>query len=162
MNIVNRIQVVSTAEKPLFKPFYVQDNDSISRWGVHDGNRYDTDDKSKADAETDAKKGFNLTPNFSLNMLLDNTFDARIGDVYPVKIPDPSGRSLITESEVISVTKYPLAPNSVSIVTFNNPRVNFLDNDRKTKNSISSIRKEIQKNSSGISNSWVVGEVVDD
>lgn len=161
MNIVNRIRVVSTAEKPLFKPFFVQDDASIKRWGIKDGERYEADVQNAVDAGKQAKQSYVLEPIVSISVVLNSSVSPRLGEVYPIKIPYLNGTDFVTKSEVVSVTDNPLIDNGISQVTFNNNRKTFLDADRSVKQQLNIIQREVKKNAVIGGTSWVVGEVND-
>lgn len=161
MSIVNRIQVVSSAEKPLFSPFYVQDDASVKRWGIKDGDRYENDIQNAEQAGNQAKQSFVLEPVVSLSLTVDSSLSPRLGDVLPVKIPYSNGEYLLTNSEVISVTDNPLIENGISQVVLNNNRKTFLDTDRSVRQQLQTIKREVKKNATVDMTSWVVGEVVE-
>lgn len=148
--MVNRVQAVSTAETPAFKPFIVQDNDSINKWGVHDGARVESDSINDTNAmKTLASQSFILEPTISITVVSTENDGVAIGEQWHVLLPDSA---LSTAVEVVSVVTMPLATTAVQ-VTLNNNRSNFLDAQR--------VKSEDLKQASGKSSMpmWVIGEV---
>lgn len=150
--MVNRVQAVSTAEKPAFSPFIVQNNDSINKWGVHDGARVESDSITDTNVmKTLASQSFVLEPNISLTLVSTENEEVAIGEQWHVLLPD---RQFSTVVEVVSVVTMPLATTAVQ-VTLNNNRSNFLDAQRAQSKQLEQARRD----SITTTNMWVVGKV---
>lgn len=152
--MVNRVQAVSTAETPAFKPFIVQDNDSINKWGVHDGARVESDSITDTNAmKTLASQSFVLEPTISLTVVSTENYVVAIGEQWHVLLPDSA---ISTVVEVVSVITMPLATTAVQ-VTLNNSRSNFLDAQRAQAKALEEAKKEASSKSS--MTMWIIGEV---
>lgn len=155
VSMVNQVQAVSTAEKPLFSPFLVSNDDSIKQWGVRQGARVESDTISDANQmKTLASQSFVLQPTISLALTSAENQSVKMGEIWAVQILETG---LLTKVEVVSITRTPFSDVTPIQIELNNSRANYLD-AQKAQNKII---KNIKASSGGDSsiNMWVVGNV---
>lgn len=154
VSMVNQVQAVSTAEKPLFSPFLVSNDESIKQWGVRQGVRVESDTISDVDQmKMLASQSFVLQPTISLSLTYSENQSVKMGEIWAVQILE-SG--LLTKVEVVTITRAPFSDITPIQIELNNSRANYLD-AQKAQNKII---KNIKTSSGGDSmNMWVVGNV---
>lgn len=154
--IVNRVQVVSTAETQQFEPFYVTDDDSIKQWGLCDGERVENDkDNDTGSSTATAKRKLVPVPSLSLTVSTQ-TSDVMMGEKWTLVIPE-SG--IKTKVQVVSIVDTPFIPYNTQ-VTLNNTRQNFLDSFNANEQKLSMIQRQNKSNKAGSKlNIWTVGKV---
>ncbi|MCW0952999.1 phage tail protein [Weissella ceti] len=155
-NIVNQVYVISTDDKPKFKPFYVRDNESIKRWGIKEKDRLEVGKDGKESAEKQAKRKLVTQPSVSIDVELTSG----VNDVYPGEewTVVNSQQMLSTPVQIVSIEKAPLVSDAIKI-TLNNKRRNFLDSDKARKRELIELKKETQNTQNNIPNIWVDGFV---
>lgn len=150
-SIVNTVQAVSTAEKPAFKPFIVKNDDSISKWGVKNGARVESDKiTSTATMKNLASQSFVLEPSLSMTVTSAGNEDVALGETWTIQMLE---NGFQTSVEVVSIVKMPFATTAIQI-TLNNTRKNYLDAQKAQSSAVSASKKP------GTStNMWVIGKV---
>lgn len=139
---VNRVRVVSpevsnsSSDNPsyYFNPFYVTDDDSIAKYGLHDGGDV-TDDSltDTAKATTYAKKQL-TNPTLSIDTKQNgnemiNPFEIRRLEIRPA--------GFVTNVEMVDAQYYPLSPTTDTSITFDNSVQTILDYNRNQKRLLS-------------------------
>ena len=151
-SIVNTVQAVSTAEKPAFSPFKVQDADSVAKWGIKEGARVESDSVTSVDAmKSLASQSFVLEPSLAMTVTSAGNEDVALGENWTVQMID---NGFQTSVEVVSIVRAPFATSAVQI-TLNNTRKNYLDAQRVQQSAIDMAKK----NTGTTGNMWVIGKV---
>lgn len=158
LGLVNHVQVVSTATPPLFSPFYVDNQQSIEKWGIREGSeRFETDKLNRDQAAAQAKQKFVLEPSISLSVEIAGGTDIKPGDERVIQnLPG----EIQTTAQVVGIETAPYVANSAKI-TLNSNRKNYLDIDSQRQREILAIKAEMKQNKSTAVKTWVVGSVED-
>ncbi|WP_419154090.1 prophage endopeptidase tail family protein [Weissella viridescens] len=160
----NRVKLKEEKQKdrrqPLFESFFLDDKDSISKWGILQAEKYETPNEDKTKASESARKKLSPEPPTSITLPnLANNIAIKPGETVILQIPDIG---LITEVEAVSVSRTPFKTDGIT-VTLNNRKKNYLDIWRSTNNKL---KQDIStKNQNGSSNNEYrvleVGEISD-
>lgn len=151
-SIVNTVQAVSTAEKPAFTPFKVQNADSVAKWGIKEGARVESDSVTSVDAmKSLASQSFVLEPSLAMTVTSADNEDVALGENWTVQMIE---NGFQTAAEVVSIVKAPFATSAVQI-TLNNTRKNYLDAQRVQQSAVNTAKKNIETTG----NMWVIGKV---
>ena len=152
-SIVNTVQAVSTAEKPAFTPFKVQNADSVAKWGIKEGARVESDKITSTDAMKNlASQSFVLEPSLAMTVTSAGNEDVVLGENWAVQMLD---NGFQTSVEVVSIVRAPFATSAVQI-TLNNTRKNFLDAQKVQQSAVNTAKR----NTGTTGNMWVIGKVV--
>lgn len=158
-SLVNKLYCTSDNGEdgtPAFNPFYVQNNDSIKKYGVYEGNPVSDNRFTNADAMRKYAES-QLQPNPSLSIQVQfnaNNNDIDIGDVRTLIIPE---LSLKTQVKVTQITTYPISDTQQSqaqlentaktILNYNSSLQGFVQQQSKIQSNVSSsITNAIQSN----------------
>lgn len=159
-NLVNKLYCISDNgenNKPAFDPFYVQNDDSINKYGVYEGNPVSDNRFNNADAmKKYAQSQLQPEPNLSIQVQFNphNEENIDIGEIRTLIIPE---LNLTTKVQVTQSTIYPISDNQQSqaqldntaktILDYNNSLHNYVKTQVTTNNSIDvAITDAIQSN----------------
>lgn len=127
-NLVNKLYCVSENgdnNQPAFQPFYVQNDDSINKYGVFEGNpitdnRFNNPDAMRQYAQTQLQP----EPSISIQVQFNGKQDIAIGEIRTLIIPDIDFK---TKVNVTQVTIYPLCDTQNNQAQLDNTAQTILD-----------------------------------
>lgn len=136
--IVNKLRCVSEAEDDegtvYFDPFYVQDDDSINLYGIHDGGDL-SDDRFHSASSMKNYALTQLTPEPSLSIEVTKTGENDF-DIFEIVRLEVRKSNFVVNVEVVSVQYYPFDITQSSSVTLNSNATNILNYQKKAKNNL--------------------------
>lgn len=148
--VVNKLRCVSVEKdnddskgsKYWFEPFYVTDDDSIKRFGVHDGG--DVSDDRYHDVSTMTTYGKSKLvpePSLAIEVTNNDNVEPNIEEIVRLEIR-PFG--YVTTVEVMSYQYYPLDKSQPTQITLNNRTKTILNYQRASQSAFQSALKAQQ------------------
>lgn len=127
-NLVNKLYCISDNgdnNQPAFQPFYVQDDDSINKYGVFEGqpvsdNRFNNADAMKQYAQSQLQP----EPTLNIQIQFNGKQDISAGEIRTLIIPDID---LKTKVRVTQITIYPLSNTQNNQAQLDNTAQTILD-----------------------------------
>lgn len=127
-NLVNKLYCISDNgdnDKPAFSPFYVQDDDSINKYGVFEGQPVSDNRFNNADAMRKyAQSQLQPEPTLSIQVQFNGKQDIGVGEIRTLIIPDIN---LKTQVRVTQTTIYPLSDTQDNQAQLDNTAQTILD-----------------------------------
>lgn len=127
-NLVNKLYCISDNgddDKPAFNPFYVQDDDSINKYGVFEGQPVSDNRFNNADAMRKyAQSQLQPEPTLSIQVQFNGKQDISVGEIRTLIIPDID---LKTQVRVTQTTVYPLSDTQDNQAQLDNTAQTILD-----------------------------------
>lgn len=139
-NLVNKLYCVSDNgddNKPAFQPFYVQDDESIKKYGVYEGSPVSDNRFNNADAMRQYAQS-QLQPNPDLSIQVSfyaGEDDVQLGEVRRLIIPEDD---ISLDVEVSQITLYPISQTQQSQAQLNSTAKTILNYYQSLKNGLSS------------------------
>lgn len=153
-NLVNKLYCIADASdnnKPPFQPFYVQDDDSIKKYGVYEGqpisdNRF----KNTNDMRNYAKTQLQPEPSLSIQVTFNaGEQDIDVGEIRTLLIPE---LNFVTQLKVTQITVYPIADTQQSQAQLDNTAKTILNYNQSLHNSVNSRTNSSNATNTAISN----------
>lgn len=174
--IVNQVMAIGKekdggdSDKPAyyFDPFLVTNQDSVNKWGLHQGEDV-SDDRftDKTAMEKYALSQMTAEPSLSITITSDVNQKPTPGEMMRLEVRP---MSFVTYVEVVGYTWYPLDKTQKNSITLNNSARTILDYQKRNNNSLAKVIKNQKNSIKGVSNatnlankaydSSVYGEVV--
>lgn len=148
--VVNKLRCVSVEKdnddskgsKYWFEPFYVTDDDSIKRFGVHDGGDVSDDRYHDVSAMTTyGKSKLVPEPSLAIEVTNNDNVEPNIEEIVRLEIR-PFG--YVTTVEVMSYQYYPLDKSQPTQITLNNRTKTILNYQRASQSAFQSALKAQQ------------------
>ncbi|WP_080392132.1 phage tail protein [Lactiplantibacillus plantarum] len=148
--VVNKLRCVSVEKdsddskgsKYWFEPFYVTDDDSIKRFGVHDGGDVSDDRYHDVSAMTTyGKSKLVPEPSLAIEVTNNDNVEPNIEEIVRLEIR-PFG--YVTTVEVMSYQYYPLDKSQPTQITLNNRAKTILNYQRASQSAFQSALKAQQ------------------
>ncbi len=148
--VVNKLRCVSVekdsddskSSKYWFEPFYVTDDDSIKRFGVHDGGDVSDDRYHDVSAMTTyGKSKLVPEPSLAIEVTNNDNVEPNIEEIVRLEIR-PFG--YVTTVEVMSYQYYPLDKSQPTQITLNNRTKTILNYQRASQSAFQSALKAQQ------------------
>lgn len=140
-NLVNKLYCISDNSgdensKPAFNPFYVQDDESIKKYGLYEGNPVSDNRFNNADAMRQyALSQLQPEPSLSIQVQFNaNNEDIDTGEIRTLIIPE---LNLTTKVTVTQVTLYPLSDTQQSQAQLDNTAKTILNYNNNLQNALS-------------------------
>ncbi|GAA0812099.1 prophage endopeptidase tail family protein [Ligilactobacillus aviarius] len=140
-NLVNKLYCISDNSgdensKPAFNPFYVQDDESIKKYGLYEGNPVSDNRFNNADAMRQyALSQLQPEPSLSIQVQFNaNNEDIDTGEIRTLIIPE---LNLTTKVTVTQVTLYPLSDTQQSQAQLDNTAKTILNYNNSLQNALS-------------------------
>ncbi|GAA2219564.1 prophage endopeptidase tail family protein [Streptomyces aculeolatus] len=137
-NLVNKLYCISDNSgdensKPAFNPFYVQDDESIKKYGLYEGNPVSDNRFNNADAMRQyALSQLQPEPSLSIQVQFNaNNEDIDTGEIRTLIIPE---LNLTTKVTVTQVTLYPLSDTQQSQAQLDNTAKTILNYNNSLQN----------------------------
>lgn len=127
-NLVNKLYCISDNgdnNQPAFQPFYVQDDDSINKYGVFEGQPVSDNRFNNADAMRQyAQSQLQPEPTLNIQIQFNGKQDISAGEIRTLIIPDID---LKTKVRVTQTTIYPLSSTQNNQAQLDNTAQTILD-----------------------------------
>lgn len=127
-NLINKLYCISDNgdnNQPAFQPFYVQDDDSINKYGVFEGQPVSDNRFNNADTMRQyAKSQLQPEPTLNIQIQFNGKQDISTGEIRTLIIPDID---LKTKVRVTQTTIYPLSSTQNNQAQLDNTAQTILD-----------------------------------
>ncbi len=174
--IVNQVMAIGKekdggdSDKPAyyFDPFLVTNQDSVNKWGLHQGEDI-SDDRftDKAAMEKYVLSQMTAEPSLSITITSEVNAKPTAGEVMRLEVRP---MTFVTNVEVVGYTWYPFDKTQPNSITLNNSARTILDYQKRNNSSLAKVIKNQKNSIKGINNatsmaskaygSSVYGEVI--